>query len=192
VIPKIRPRTACVAILIASAAVVAAPAAPPPSTRPTTTPATVPATLPSVPGLPPIPDLPPLPRGLADDNKEKPPPYPAPGELEAVEKLRKRGCIVERTPLGGDYGFIFWGKDRDITDDDLALFQFIPGATHIDLSGSKKVTDAGIRHLRGLRFLRTLYLRRTAVTDASLLYTGVTEKAAKQFEKENPKIRTSY
>ena len=76
---------------------------------------------------------------------------------------------------------------------------------YVDLFSKKKVTDAGLAHLKGLANLEELDLARTWVTDAGLTHlkglnlrslglirTKVTAKAVRQLEKASPRVRIQH
>jgi flagellar motor protein MotB len=120
---------------------------------------------------------------------------------EAIEALKKRGAIIE--DIFGDFAVLLMGKNA--TDADLVYLKALPETTHVDLSGNRRITDAGLENVKGLSKLRILYLRNTQVTDAglkhlegltkleelSVLFTKVTKKGAEQFEKTHPNVKVS-
>jgi len=92
-------------------------------------------------------------------------------------------------------------KDADITDAPLKEIAKLNRLEILDLSGAKKITDAGIRELLTLDKLRTLRISDTGVTDAGLMqltklkdletlfviYCKVTDPGVRKFEAAMPK-----
>ena len=69
-------------------------------------------------------------------------------------------------PLGGMAGLEYLSlESTTATDDDVAHLAVLGKLTHLDLGYNPGVTDAGLRHLTGLRRLAGLRLYGTKVTD---------------------------
>ena len=61
-------------------------------------------------------------------------------------------------------------RGRDPTDDDLRVLEDLTDVQQLTLSNRKKITDAGLAHLAGLKHLNVLVLDGTSVTGPGLHY----------------------
>jgi hypothetical protein len=75
------------------------------------------------------------------------------------------------TPLleSGDAPNLFMLNSKNITDDDLAIFESAPTTRGLFLFGNR-ITDDGLVHLKNLPVLEDLDLRRNPITDAGLVH----------------------
>ena len=122
------------------------------------------------------------------------------GEADAIARLKALGATIEDS-MWGDYAVILRGED--ITDDDLAALEHLPRVTWLDISQNKRITDEGLKHLKGLKKLETLYVYGTQVSDAGLVHleglpaleelsvlnTKVTREGIKRFQEAHPDVR---
>ena len=90
---------------------------------------------------------------------------PLDGEQDAV--LRELGGSWQRSNTGSVERLSL--RNRDITDDDIAVLDRFPHLTQLDLSNTQ-VTNDGLRHVAKLSNLFRLQLDSTQITDAGLVH----------------------
>jgi hypothetical protein len=79
-----------------------------------------------------------------------------------------------RNALGEDYfrrvAIINFDEGSDPTDDDLRVLENLADVQQLTLTNRKKITDAGLSHLAGLKHLNVLVLNGTSVRGPGLRY----------------------
>src|SRR5262245_52329340 len=93
--------------------------------------------------------------GLADEN--------ALTETEALVRLAASGAQfnpddVRRTHERPVQGVGFFGRHRQITDEDLLPLKYLPSLEYVYVLSQERVTGSGLRHLDALKNLRTIDL----------------------------------
>jgi hypothetical protein len=106
----------------------------------------------------------------------------------------------------GDAANIFMLNERGLSDDDLKLFEAAPTTRGLFLF-KNNITDQGLVHLKDLRALETLDLRRNpGITDAGLVHleglsnlknlylirTGVTPAGVSKLQKKLPNTKIAH
>lgn len=102
--------------------------------------------------------------------KQKPKPKPKKKPKDPVKAALARIAELEGTTrknISGEISEIDL-KYTDVTDDDLAMVNLFPYLRLINLSGCKKITDNGLKHLKELPRLQELYLFETNIGDKGL------------------------
>ncbi len=79
--------------------------------------------------------------------------------------LSQRGAVFGREGAHYYHGINFRGGP--FTNSDIMVLQHFPDLTHLNLSGTQ-VDDSGVFHLMGLKKLRLVRLRETAVTEDAI------------------------
>jgi len=92
-------------------------------------------------------------------------PSPAPSWLRGTiaEEFYRKTQTVDLA-----YGWNRQTRESKVTNDDLVLFENLPGIEILELGNNPAVTDAGLVHLAGLSKLKTLYLYETGVVGPGL------------------------
>ena len=128
-----------------------------------------------------------------------------PEEEKARLKIFEMGGAAHRTKAPGyPVRDVYLLGCKDIDDDSLSIVTNFPHVRNLTLSYTK-ITDKGLRHLRGLKELRSLALCFTGISDAGLAHfkeltqletltvvqTKVTASGADTLQKALPKLKIS-
>jgi Leucine-rich repeat (LRR) protein len=132
--------------------------------------------------------------------------------VAAVEALGGEAQLVYSSTLAirlsleeGDAPNLFFLNSKNVTDDDLRLFESAPTTRGIHLFNNR-ITDAGLAHLENLSNLDLLDLRRNNITDAGLVHlehlqklqnlyllgTNVTPVGVTKLQKKLPNTKISH
>ncbi len=134
--------------------------------------------------------------------------YARPTEAEAAAALAKLGAKVNRSdrlPGAPVVNVTAGGKTCSLTDEHFALFAVLPEVKTLYLVGHKRVTGAGLVHLRGLKKLEQLDLSHCPVESRHLVavkdipelwklglwFTAVDDAGLKHL-RDHPKLKNLY
>ncbi|MBA4066736.1 MAG: hypothetical protein C0501_24125 [Isosphaera sp.] len=98
-----------------------------------------------------------------------------PTEAEAVAALEKLGAKInganpKNAAIRPVTGVLFPRKGCDVTDDDLAHLKAFKKIEYVYIIDQKRVTGGGLKHLSGLKTLRTIDLHYTPIESKHLVH----------------------